>query len=277
MLPREPHVSVIEGSILDFRRLDLLAREDSIIHRLDPRTKVLVTLAFILVVVSFDRYAVNALLPFAIFPVALMAVANLPTRFIAGKVLTVSFFAVAIGILNPLLDRQILIQIDGIGISGGWLSFISILLRSALTVTAALILTATTGFGAICQALERLGMPTIFARQLTFMYRYLFVLAEESQRMSNARELRSCRGTGMGIRPYASMVGHLLLRTWERAERVHRAMLCRGYKGNMVTQKSAGMRLWDLSFLLGWITLFVLLRMYDVPRLLGHLTMMPHL
>lgn len=269
-------MSVIEGSMLDFRRLDLLAMEDSVIHRLDPRSKVLATVAFILFVISFDRYTFSALLPFAIFPLVLMAVANLPVRFIAGKVLTVSLFALAIGIFNPLLDRQIIVQIGGTGISGGWISFGSIILRSALTVSAALILTATTGLAALCQALERLGLPTLFVRQLTFMYRYLFVLAEESQRMSNARELRSCRGKGMGIRPYTSMVGHLLLRTWERAERIHLAMLCRGYDRNMVRRHNAGLGWWDLSFLLGWIALFVLLRSYDVPRLLGHLIMMPH-
>lgn len=260
---------MIDNSIMDFRQLDLLAGGDSVIHRLDPRTKVLVTLAFIIAVVSFDRYALGALLPFVLFPVATMAIANLPVGFFAAKVMLVSLVAVAIGIFNPLLDSQVLVRTGNVGISAGWVSFGSIILRSALTITAALLLTATTGFSAICQALGRLGMPEVFVRQLQFMYRYLFVLTEEAQRMARARELRSFGKGGQGIRALSSMVGHLLLRTWERAERIHIAMRCRGFNGRMAASCSTGFGLVDLLFLLGWITLFTLLRLYDLPRLIG--------
>jgi cobalt/nickel transport system permease protein len=262
-------VTGIDDSIMDFRQLDLLAAGDSAIHRLDPRIKVLVTLAFIIAVVSFDRYALGALLPFVLFPVAIMAVANLPVRFFVAKVLVASLVAVAIGIFNPLLDRQVLVSIGEVGISGGWISFVSILLRSVLTVSAALLLAATTGFPAICRALSRLGMPQVFVRQLEFMYRYIFVLVEEARRMARARELRSFHNRGMGIGPLSSMVGHLLLRTWERAERVHMAMLCRGFSGEAAARPAGALRRADLFFLLGWMVLFLLLRLYNIPRLLG--------
>jgi cobalt/nickel transport system permease protein len=130
-------------------------------------------------------------------------------------------------------------------------------------------LAATTGFPAICRALGRLGMPQVFVQQLQFMYRYLFVLFEEAERMVRARELRSFRNRGMGIGPLSSMVGHLLLRTWERAERIHMAMLCRGFSGEAATLPAGGLKRADLLFLLGWITLFLLLRLYNIPRILG--------
>jgi cobalt/nickel transport system permease protein len=101
------------------------------------------------------------------------------------------------------------------------------------------------------------------------MYRYLFVLSEEALRMVRARELRSCRNRGMGIGPLSSMVGHLLLRTWERAERIHMAMLCRGFSGETVQRPAAAFGRGDLFFLLGWGTLFLLFRLYDIPRLAG--------
>jgi cobalt/nickel transport system permease protein len=68
-----------------------------------------------------------------------------------------------------------------------------------------------TGFTAVCQALEHLGIPRIFTVQLLFLYRYIFVLTEESDRASRARELRSCGKRGHGIRSFGSLVGHLLL------------------------------------------------------------------
>ncbi len=63
----------IDGSFLDFKQLDLLALRQTAVHRLDPRAKVLTTLCFIVCVVSFDKYQISAMLPFLIYPVALIA------------------------------------------------------------------------------------------------------------------------------------------------------------------------------------------------------------
>ena len=75
----------------------------------------------------------------------------------------------------------------------GWISFASILLRFTLTVTAALTLIATTSFTGICMALEKMGCPRVFALQLLFLYRYLFVLVDEASRLIRARALRTAR------------------------------------------------------------------------------------
>ena len=92
----------IEGMAANFRRLDQFARADTAIHRLDARAKVVATLAFIVVVASFDRYTVAALLPFFIFPIVLAALGKLPTAYVAGNVAVAIPFALAIGLFNPL-------------------------------------------------------------------------------------------------------------------------------------------------------------------------------
>ena len=209
----------IDGTILDFKRLDELSAGASSVHRLDPRAKVLTILVFIVLVVSFGRYEVTALVPFFIFPAVMVALGDLPVGYIAKKIALVLPFAFLVGMLNPLFDREVLVRLGTFGVSGGWLSCASITLRAILTVGAALILVAVTGFPAICRALERLGMPRAFAVQLLFLYRYLFVLTEEGARAARARELRSFGRRGMGMGPFGSLVGHLLLRTWLRAER----------------------------------------------------------
>jgi cobalt/nickel transport system permease protein len=116
-----------------------------------------------------------------------------------------------------------------------------------------------------------MGMPKVFAVQLLFLYRYIFVLAEESGRASRARELRSCGKKGLGISSFSSMVGHLLLRTWGRAERIHRAMLARGFTGEFHTTSQSHFGAAEIRFVLGWSTLFVFLRLQNVSQLLGSL------
>ena len=151
----------IEKAVLDLKRLDLLANNDSSIHRLDARAKVLATGVFILCVVSYDRYELAALLPFVIFPAILIALADLPALFIAKKIALLCPFVLMVGIFNPVFDREVLVNLGPLAISGGWISFVSILIRSILTVGAAFILVGVTGFTAVCQALDLFAVVDI--------------------------------------------------------------------------------------------------------------------
>ncbi|BBA69804.1 cobalt ECF transporter T component CbiQ [Geobacter sulfurreducens] len=261
----------IESALRELNRLDLLAGGNSAVHRLDPRAKVFVTFAFIVAVVSLGRYELAALVPFAVFPVALAASAGLPATVILRKLLLVLPFAVVVGLFNPLLDRQPLLALGPLVISGGWISFLSIIVRSLLTVGAAVVLVAVTGFSGICMALERFGVPRPFVVQLLFLYRYLFVLADEGGRMVRAWELRSFSGRGRGLKAYSALVGSLLLRTWDRAERIHMAMLSRGFNGQFHVRREGRIGRAELIFTAGWCALFVLLRLVNIPHLLGGL------
>jgi cobalt/nickel transport system permease protein len=259
----------IESRFLDLGYLDLLSLRDTPVHRLDPRAKVLTTIVFIVTVVSFDKYQVSSLLPFVLFPVALISMGNLPAGYLMGRLLFVLPFALFVGIFNPFIDREILFRIGPAAVSGGWVSFLSILLRFALTVLAALTLIATTGFIGVCTALGMLGVPRVFAVQLLFLYRYLFVLADEGGRMARARSLRSFGDRGMGMKVFGSLVGHLLLRTIDRAQRIYMAMLSRGFHGEFRFRRPLKIGMPEITFMLGWSALFVFLRIYNLPRLLG--------
>ncbi|GFO69795.1 cobalt ECF transporter T component CbiQ [Geomonas limicola] len=259
----------IDAALLDFQRLDRLAAGSSALHRLDPRAKVLVVLVFLVSVISFGRYQLSALLPFFVFPAVLIGCADLPAGYLARKVALVCPFALVVGIFNPLVDTEIMVHLGPVAISGGWLSCASILVRALLTVSAALILVATTGFPAICRALEQLGMPKVFAVQLLFLYRYLFVLAEEGGRAARARELRSFGNKGQGMASYSSLIGSLLLKTWQRAERIHMAMLARGFTGAFQVRQHYRFGRPEFLYLCSWSALFVLLRLFNPAELFG--------
>ena len=255
----------------DIGYLDTLATGDGPLRRLDPRAKLITTLIFIIMVVSFDSYTISALMPFLIYPVLLISVGNLPAGYLLKKVLVISPFAILVGIFNPWIDRGILFHIGSIGISGGWISFSSILLRFVLTATAALILISLTGFNAVCESLLKLGVPKPFVVQLLFFYRYIFVLTDEAERMVRARSLRAFNSRAMSYKTFIPLIGHLLLRTLDRAERVYRAMRSRGFNGHFHIIRSMKISYKEIIFVLGWVLVFMLFRFINIPVVLGNL------
>lgn len=255
----------------DIGYMDDLARGDSPLHRLDPRAKLITTLVFIAAVVSFDRYALSALLPFFIYPVVLISVGRLPAGYLLKKLLLVSPFAVLLGIFNPLIDRHIVFYIGSAGIPGGWVSFTSILLRFTLTITSALCLVALSGFDAVCESLIKFGVPRPFVVQLLFFYRYIFVLTDETERLVRARSFRAFNTGVMNFTTFVPLVSHLLLRTLDRAERIYHAMCCRGFDGHVHVLRSMKIGYSEIIFMSCWIFLFIFLRFFNAPLQLGRL------
>jgi len=266
-------MSRLETAFYDLGRLDLLADKNSFIHRLDPRVKVITTLLFIIYVISFDKYEVSRLLPFFIFPAILVGIADLPFSYLMRKLVLVSPFVIFIGIFNPLLDREIILQIGSLQVSGGWLSLISILLRFILTVGAGLLLIATTGFPAICMAIEKLGAPKIFSIQLLMLYRYLFVLIEESIRLIRAYTLRAFAKNKIRYPIFKQLLGNLLLRTLDRAQRIHMSMLSRAFTGEIKIVRQFSFGTTEFFYLAGCTALFTFIRFVDISELLGKFIM----
>jgi cobalt/nickel transport system permease protein len=118
----------------------------------------------------------------------------------------------------------------------------SILLKSWLAVLIAVVLTSCTQPIDLIRGLERLRLPRVLAATIFFMYRYLFVIGDEGQRLMRARESRSAispdgyRSGGTlawRARILGNMVGSLFIRSYERSERVYAAMQARGYDGTV--------------------------------------------
>ncbi len=254
---------------LDIGYIDTMAYMDSPLHRLDPRAKLITTLIFIIAVISFDKYTIIPLTAFFIYPIALISWSGLPIGYLLKKVLIILPFAFFIGIFNPLIDREILIRFGSVGISGGWVSFISIIVRFFLTVTAALILISSTGFNAVCAALKKIGLPKPLVVQLLFFFRYIFVLTDEAERMVRAASFRSFNRRKVSYKTFVSLVGNLLLRTFDRAERIYHAMSCRGFDGNIRIIRTMSIGYKEIVFIFGWVGFFIFLRYFNLPLKIG--------
>lgn len=262
----------IDAGFMDIGYIDRLSSQNTRLHQLDPRAKLFTALVFVTTVVSFHKYDVFGLFPFLIYPVFLCSVGNIPLGYILKKILIVSPFAIMVGIFNPFIDPTPLMSVGQLTISGGWVSFLSIMLRFLLTVGAALTLIGVTGFNSVCLASGKMGIPRIFVIQLMFLYRYLFVLTDEVVRMARAISLRSPFGKrSMSMKIFGSMLGHLLLRTLDRAQRIQLAMSCRGFDGEFRIRRRLRFNWIDACFVCFWSAYFILMRNCNITESIGSL------
>ena len=250
----------IANIFIDIINMEKLAERDSFAHSLDPRCKIVVTLFFTVTVVSFNRYEISALIPFFAFPLFLMIASDIPPSFLLKKLFFVSFFAIMVGLANPFLDRTPRIYIASYPISGGIISYLSIILRFLLTAGAALLLITTTGMYNISRGLEKLRIPHIFVMQMFFLCRYIFVLTEEAARLTRARESRTFGKKGSSIAVFSNMLSTLFMRSLDRAERLYTAMKSRGFDGSIKMMGKLRWKSQDTFFTIFWILLFIFFR-----------------
>lgn len=246
-----------------------LAARDTPAAGLDPRAKVVVTVAYVAVVASFGRHELLRLVPLVLFPLALAALGDVPVRPLLWRLLLASPFALGVAAFEPLLDRSPAVTIGGVTLSGGMLGFATILAKFGLSLSAALLLVATTGFDAVCAALRRLGVPRALVTQLLLTHRYLFVLGEEASRSLRAHALRSPDRPRPTLRAAGALLGQLLVRAMARAERIHVAMRCRGFDGELPLARGWRLRGRDALFLAAVAALLVVARAIDVPGRIG--------
>jgi cobalt/nickel transport system permease protein len=219
----------IAGGIGELRAIDNLSAKHTAVHRLHPLTKLLNALVFVIFVASFGRYDFVRLAPYLFYPFVFIALAELPYRLLLSRVLIALPFCLFAGLSNVFFDREIAVTIANIGVSYGVISLFTILLKMYLTVMAALLLVATTPFVELTAQLRRLRVPLTFVLTFEMTYRYVGVLLEETHRMTLAYSLRRGTGKPLEMRHMGSFVGYVLLRGFDRAERVHTAMRLRGY------------------------------------------------
>ncbi len=261
----------IEATLGDIRSLDAMALRDTAANRVDPRAKLVTTAVFLACVLSFERHEVSSLLPFLLYPVALASVGGVPLRYVVRKAAFVSPVALLLALPNLFLERSPSFAVGQLVLSAGFLSFASVLVRFALTVGTAIVLVGVTSFEGLCVGLRRLGVPEVMVVQLLLLYRYIFVLADEASRVVRARALRSFGRRGSDARTFAAIIGHMLLRTMDRASRIHAAMAARGFTGEIHLMRRLDFRRSDLAFTLFWSAAFVVMRAWDLPSMLGDL------
>lgn len=261
-------MSKLSASLRSMNRFDDLAQLDSPVHRLHPLAKLVTTLVFLVVTTSFDRYALTGLLPLTLYPALIIITADLPAGLLLKRLLLLEPLILGIGLLNPLFD-QTPVMVGPIYLTGGWVTFLNLTLKGSLAALTALLLLATTGLDRLAAALRSLGVPRIIVTQIYLTWRYLTVLGQEVARTQRAYVLRAPNQRGIHIRAWGSLLGQLLLRTFDRAERIYQAMALRGFNGDYPTGSIQAWAAVDTGFTLFCLLYLILVRLIDPAQLLG--------
>jgi cobalt/nickel transport system permease protein len=198
--------------------LDKFSRHDSPIHRLSAPAKLTsaVLMVILTVLCPWSRY--GFFIAAALLLMAVAALTRIPAAFLAKKLLLLEPIALGVAALSLLQP-------------GGLHIFLFILIKSTICLFSMILLSGTTPFADILAVLKRVRVPAILVTTLALLYRYLFVLIDEAERMQRARECRSFDAKPTNAwRNLAAVAGQLFARSSERAERIYAAMCARGWK-----------------------------------------------
>lgn len=264
-------MSKIDNAIHEIHYIDTLASKDQWMNRLHPLVKLIITLSYIVAVVSFQKYDVIGLAGMVIYLIAGFILSELPFWDSVKRLRFILPLICLVGILNPFFDKNIIL-IGGVRIRAGILSMITLILKGVFSVLASYLLIATTSPDKLCYAFRILHMPKLMVTQFMLTYRYITLLLEEVNRITQAYTLRAPGQKGIHFKVWSSLAGQLLLRSMDRANHVYESMLLRGYQGDYRYMKEKyALRPGDMAYLLFWLGIILLFRAYPVILMVGNL------
>ena len=223
-------MSKIRNAIGEIHSLEALQAERTLLTALHPLAKLIVTVGYILALMSFGRYDIAGLLAMLAYPLLGFHLGKLSWCEGLWRLRFVLPIVGFVGIANPFFAKQS-IMLGSICVQAGFLSFLTLMVKGVLAVLASYLLIATTRIDQLCYALRLLCLPKLLVTLFLFIYRYIILLLEEAERISQAYALRAPRQQGLSIKVWGSLVGHFLLRSIDRATCLYAAMLLRGYRG----------------------------------------------
>ncbi|MCR5371722.1 MAG: cobalt ECF transporter T component CbiQ [Clostridium sp.] len=259
----------MEQALAELGQMDELAQRSSPVHRLNAGAKLLSTIAFIAVVLSFDKYNLSGLIPFVLWPVLLYQISRIPVRTCFYRLRMVLPLVLAVGLFNPLFDRQVLARVGGIAVSGGVISMATLMLKGVLCLMASFLLVATTPFDSLCAALRKMHVPQTMVTLLLLTYRYVGVMTGELAVMTDAYMLRAPGQKGIHVSAWGSFLGQLLLRSMDRAQELYSSMLLRGYHHHFHYAAEQPFGAKDALYLALSVLLFAAMRCVNAAELLG--------
>jgi cobalt/nickel transport system permease protein len=198
--------------------LDRYSRLESPIHGIDVSVKLLLLILLLVAIVTtpISLYAVFALVSIMLLAVAF--VSRIPLMFLIRRMLLLELFVMGVAILS-------LLQPNGITL------FAALVARSTLCLFAIVLFSNTTPFSELLDLLRKWRVPLLLITLLALLYRYLFVLVDELERMQRARTSRTFTRKRVVVwHSLATIVSQLFVRSTERAERIYAAMCARGWQ-----------------------------------------------
>jgi cobalt/nickel transport system permease protein len=214
----------------------LYVHEHSAVHRMAPEAKLVAAIGMVVSIAVTPREAIWAFGAYAFLIASIAVLARIRLSFIAVRLLAVAPFVIFALFIPFIASGETMevgfLEVSVDGLWGAW----NILIKAVLGASVSILLTATTEVAAIIRGLRVLHVPALFVAIATFMIRYLELISDELGRMRMAMTSRGYDPRWITqARPIAASAGALFIRTYERGERIHSAMVARGFTGEMPT------------------------------------------
>lgn len=218
--------------------IDRFGSLDSPLHVLDARTKIVGFSALVFAALLIPAGNSGQFFAFFFLIAILAGISQIPLQYVVGRTLVILPFVLLAGLASPYRGSQ------------RWTWLAALLLRSVLCLLILVMLANTSRFVELLRGLRKLGCPRIMVVNLGFLYRYLFVLSDEIMRMRQARDCRRVGNLGAHaeMRIHGSMLGTLMVRSFERADHMYQAMLSRGFFGEFPVVAPRKFSWRDLAF-----------------------------
>ena len=271
LLKRQLFMNKMQKALAELAEMDELAAMRSPVHSLHPGAKLITTVVYILITLSYGKYDLPGLVPMVLWPALMFSVSGVNVRTCFYKLRIVLPLVMAVGLFNPLFDREIMLTIGNTGISGGVISMITLMLKGVFCLMASFLLMATTKIDSLCAALRKLHVPSVLVSLLLLTYRYVGVMTEELAVMTDAYHLRAPGQKGIHISAWGSFLGQLLLRSMDRAQELYSSMMLRGYHEHFHYADIDRFRGRDALYMLVSVLFFLLLRYGNISQLVGGL------
>jgi cobalt/nickel transport system permease protein len=264
-------MSDIKNSINQITSLEELTKQNTPIHHLHPAIKLLVTIVYLVAVISLEADEISGLFPFFLYPVLLMVIGEIPFRPLVGRLMVALPFTFFAGLSNMLFSKETAMVLGGFAVTKGMMVFVSILIKTILTVIAVLILMSTTAMNDLLYAMLYFHMPSILVLQIMMTFRYLGVLLGEVSVMYHAYILRAPREKGIKLKDLGSFLGQLIIRSFDRAERIYHAMKCRGFEGRIAFSEHRSITLGGWLYVILMTGIILIFRLVNISVLIGNL------
>lgn len=240
--------------------MDVIVARNRWLNHIYPLIKLVVTICFITITVSFSKYNLAGILRMGVYPIIVFILGEVSFRDALRKLRVILPIVCLMGIFNPFFDRQPMLEIAGIAVTTGMVSMLTLMVKGIYSVLASYLLIATTPIEKICHALRLLHVPVVIVTQILLTYRYIRLLLNEARHMIQAYSLRAPNQKGVHFKVWGSLVGQLLLKSIDRADEVYESMLLRGYNGEFYYDTKISCRVGDYAYLAAWCTIFFCLR-----------------
>jgi cobalt/nickel transport system permease protein len=230
------------------------ATGSSIVHQLDPRIRVGFTILYAFVVAL--SYQFSVLTAALVLSVMLVVISQIRIKEVFKRIVMVNAMILLLWVILPFtFNGEVLTRMGSLAIYRPGVTLAAqITLKSNAILLAFIALVATMPFSTLGHALHRLRVPAKIVHLLLMTYRYIFVIEQEYKRLLRAAKIRGFQpGTNINTyRTFSYVIGMLFVRSAARAERVHQAMLCRGFKGKFYSLQEfkAGRAGWLFSIIM---------------------------